>query len=196
MPAFLQYLVHRIIPKPKQMISRIVLSISLLFSAAALAAEPDSLHPKLEPLRPYLHQHWQGELTQPGADKTVIDRAYWSRALNGQAIKTVHSINDGAYGGESFIFWDEAKQSLAYYYFTTGGFYTHGTMQFDPAIGQIIAVEKVENNQNGIAEVKSYSRIMPDGTMQVKSSYLQNGNWVDGHSATYHKVAQQQIIFK
>ncbi|MDX1392414.1 MAG: hypothetical protein R3241_08535, partial [Rheinheimera sp.] len=147
-------------------------------------------------LRPYLNQHWQGNLTQPGADKTVIDRAYWSRALNGQAIKTVHSINNGEYGGESFIFWDESKQSLAYYYFTTAGFYTHGTMQFDANIGQIVALEKVENNQNGVTEVKSYSRIMPDGTMEVKSSYLQNGNWVDGHSATYKKVAQQQIIFK
>jgi hypothetical protein len=167
-----------------------------LLSALVCADEQANLHPKLEPLRAYLNQHWQGDLTQPGAEKKVVDRAYWSRALNGQAIKTVHSINNGDYGGESFIFWDEAKQSLAYYYFTTAGFYTHGTMQFDTTVGQIIAIEKVENNQNGISEVKSFSRIMPDGTMEVKSSYLQNGNWVDGHSASYKKVAQQQIIFK
>lgn len=176
--------------------NRILFTIMLMFSLALMATEQGSLHPKLEPLRPYLNQHWQGNLTQPGADKTVIDRAYWSRALNGQAIKTVHSINNGEYGGESFIFWDESKQSLAYYYFTTAGFYTHGTMQFEANIGQIVALEKVENNQNGVTEVKSYSRIMPDGTMEVKSSYLQNGNWVDGHSATYKKVTQQQIIFK
>jgi hypothetical protein len=174
----------------------ILLGSMLMLSFALSAAELGSLHPKLEPLRPYLDQHWQGDLTQAGSEKKVVDRSYWSRALNGQAIKTMHSINDGEYGGESFIFWDDAKQNLAYYYFTTAGFYTHGTMQFDANIGQIVALEKVENNQNGITEVKSYSRIMPDGTMEVKSSYLQNGNWVDGHSATYKKVAQQQIIFK
>ncbi len=167
----------------------------LLMSGLVGARETLPLHPKLEPLRPYLNQHWQGDLTQPGTDTAVIDRSLWSRALNGQAIKTVHSVNDGQYGGESFIFWDEAKQSLAYYYFTTAGFYTHGTMQFDAQVGEIIAVEKVENNQNGITEVKSFSRIMPDGKMKVKSSYLQNGNWIEGHSATYQPVAAQPIRF-
>jgi hypothetical protein len=176
--------------------NRLLLCIAVLICQPLFAAGQEVLHPKLEPLRPYLDQHWQGELTQPGSDKKVVDRSIWSRALNGQAIKTVHSINHGDYGGESFIFWDEAKQSLAFYYFTTAGFYTHGTMQYDANVGQIVALEKVENNQNGVTEVKSFSRIMPDGTMEVKSSYLQNGNWVDGHSATYRKVAQQQIIFK
>ncbi|KUM54772.1 hypothetical protein [Rheinheimera sp. EpRS3] len=176
--------------------SRIFLSMLLLCVSALCAAEQVALHPKLEPLRPYLNQHWQGDLSQPGADAKVIDRSLWSRALNGQAIKTVHSINDGQYGGESFIFWDENQQSLAYYYFTTAGFYTHGTMTFDTQVGEIIAQEKVQNNQNGITEVKSFSRIMPDGTLDVKSNYLQNGSWVEGHRATYKPVAQQQIIFK
>ena len=69
-------------------------------------------------------------------------------------------------------------------------------MEFNSNIGEIIALEQVENNQNGITQVKSFSRIMPDGTMETKSSYLQNGSWVEGHSATYQPVAQQQIIFK
>lgn len=171
-------------------------ALMLLCSTALVAAGQGELHPKLEPLRPYLEQHWQGELSQPGAAEKVIDRALWSRALNGQAIKTVHSVNDGQYGGESFIFWDESKQSLAYYYFTTAGFYTHGTMSFDSQLGEIVALEMVENNQNGITQVKSFSRIMPDGSLHTKSSYLQNGTWVDGHSATYKPVAQQQIRFK
>mgnify|MGYP006145179943 FL=1 len=170
--------------------------LSVLLSTAVFATEQGSLHPKLEPLRPYLNQMWQGDLTQPGTADKMIDRSLWSRALNGQAIKTVHSINDGQYGGESFIFWDESKQSLAYYYFTTAGFYTHGTMEFNMQSGEIVALENVENNQNGITQVKSFSRIMPDGTLETKSSYLQNGNWVDGHSATYNPVAQQQIMFK
>ena len=176
--------------------TKLLSGILLLLSSITIAAEPATLHPKLEPLRPYLDQHWQGDLSQPGSDKMVIDRSYWNRALNGQAIKTVHSINNGDYGGESFIFWDESKQSLAYYYFTTAGFYTHGTMEFNAQSGEIVALENVENNQNGITQVKSFSRIMPDGTLQTKSSYLQNGNWVDGHSATYKPVAAQPIRFK
>jgi hypothetical protein len=168
----------------------------LLLSGLVCANETLPLHTKLEPFRPYLNQHWQGDLTQPGKTEKVIDRSLWSRALNGQAIKTVHSINNGEYGGESFIFWDEKKQSLAYYYFTTAGFYTHGTMEFNVQSGEIVALEKVENNQNGITQVKSFSRILPDGTLQTKSSYLQNGNWVEGHSATYQPVAAQPIRFK
>ncbi|MEO3878495.1 hypothetical protein [Rheinheimera fenheensis] len=168
----------------------------LLLSGLVGANETLPLHTKLEPFRPYLNQHWQGDLTQPGKTEKVIDRSLWSRALNGQAIKTVHSINNGEYGGESFIFWDEKKQSLAYYYFTTAGFYTHGTMEFNVQSGEIVALENVENNQNGITQVKSFSRILPDGTLQTKSSYLQNGNWVEGHSATYQPVAAQPIRFK
>ncbi|MEO3678536.1 hypothetical protein [Rheinheimera fenheensis] len=168
----------------------------LLLSGLVGANETLPLHTKLEPFRPYLNQHWQGDLTQPGKIEKVIDRSLWSRALNGQAIKTVHSINNGEYGGESFIFWDEKKQSLAYYYFTTAGFYTHGTMEFNVQSGEIVALENVENNQNGITQVKSFSRILPDGTLQTKSSYLQNGNWVEGHSATYQPVAAQPIRFK
>ncbi|SNY55779.1 hypothetical protein SAMN06297280_2973 [Arsukibacterium tuosuense] len=167
-----------------------------LFAGIAAAVEPPKLHPQLEVFRPYLGQYWQGDLAQPGSEKPAIDLSHWSRALNGQAIKTVHSINDGEYGGESFIFWDDTKKSLAYYYFTTAGFYTHGTMQVNPQSGEITALENVENNQNGITQVKSHSKLMPDGSLQVRSSYLQNEQWVDGHSALYQPVAPQEIIFK
>tara|TARA_R110002126_G_scaffold10245_75_gene46770 strand:- start:13677 stop:14207 length:531 start_codon:yes stop_codon:yes gene_type:complete len=173
----------------------IFLIFSLMFSTV-LTAQEAALHPKLEVFRPYLGQYWQGDLSQPGSDKALIDRSHWARALNGQAIKTVHSINDGEYGGESFIFWDESKQKLAYYYFTTAGFYTHGTMEFNPQSGEIIALEQVENNQNGITQVKSRSKIMTDGSLEVRSTYLQNEQWVEGHSAVYQLVAPQQIKFK
>lgn len=178
------------------MMKNLFLVCCLFYGFAASAQETTILHPQLEVFRPYLGQYWQGNLTQPGTDKPVIDRSHWSRALNGQAIKTVHSINDGEYGGESFIFWDDTRKSLAYYYFTTAGFYTHGTMEFNPQSGEITALENVANNQNGITQVKSYSKIMPDGSLQVRSSYLQNEQWVDGHSAVYQPVAAQQILFK
>lgn len=166
----------------------------LVWLCGAVQAAALPLHPKLEVFRPYLDTYWQGDLTQPGKTEKTIDRSHWSRALNGMAIKTVHSINDGAYGGESMIFWDEAKQSLAYYYFTTAGFYTHGTMEFDSTNNRIIARETVENNANGITEVQSSSELNGD-ELKVRSRYLQNGNWVDGHSANYQRSAAMPIKF-
>lgn len=87
--------------------------IFALFSFTTFAAEP-VLHEKLEIFRPFLNSHWEGDLTAPGKDKKMIDRSVWSRALNGQAIKTVHSINDGEYGGETMIFWDQKQGKVVY----------------------------------------------------------------------------------
>lgn len=165
----------------------------LCWTTTALAQQP-TLHPQLEVFRPYLDTYWQGELTAPGSEEKQVDRSHWSRVLNGMGIKTVHAINDGVYGGESIIFWDEAKQSLAYYYFTTAGFYTHGTMRFDATTGSIIAQETVENNENGITEVQSSSTISGD-TLRVQSRYLKNGEWVPGHSVEYQRVTATPIKF-
>lgn len=168
--------------------------IAAVFACTAVAAPP-VLHPELEIFRPFLDSHWEGDLTEPGKEKKMIDRSIWSRALNGQAIKTVHSINDGEYGGETMIFWDQQQKKIAYYYFTTAGFYTHGTMIYHPDTKSIEALEKVENNAQGITQVRSYSVLDPTGMLQISSEYLQNGKWVKGHSATYKRVPQTEVKF-
>ncbi len=169
--------------------------IAALFSFSAVAAEP-VLHPELEIFRPFLESHWEGDLTEPGKDKKMIDRSIWSRALNGQAIKTVHSINDGDYGGETMIFWDQKQQKIAYYYFTTAGFYTHGTMTYNPATKSIEALENVENNAQGITQVRSSSVLDEKGVLNVSSEYLQNGKWIKGHSALYKRVPKTEVKFR
>ncbi|KOO58311.1 hypothetical protein WH43_11190 [Rheinheimera sp. KL1] len=168
--------------------------IAAVFACTAVAAPP-ALHPQLEIFRPFLDSHWEGDLTQPGKEKKLIDRSIWSRALNGQAIKTVHSINDGEYGGETMIFWDQKQKKIAYYYFTTAGFYTHGTMTYNPDTKSIEALEKVENNAQGITQVRSHSVLEPTGILQISSEYLQNGEWVKGHSATYKQVPKTEVVF-
>lgn len=168
--------------------------IAAVFACTAVAAPP-ALHPQLEIFRPFLDSHWEGDLTEPGKEKKMIDRSIWSRALNGQAIKTVHSINDGEYGGETMIFWDQQQKKIAYYYFTTAGFYTHGTMTYNPDTKSIEALEKVENNTQGITQVRSHSVLDPTGMLQISSEYLQNGKWVKGHSATYKRVPQTEVKF-
>jgi hypothetical protein len=169
-------------------------SIIAFLSFASFSAEP-VLHPELEIFRPFLNSHWEGDLTEPGKEKKMIDRSIWSRALNGQAIKTVHSINDGEYGGETMIFWDQKQKKIAYYYFTTAGFYTHGTMTYNPATQSIEALENVENNAQGITQVRSHSVLDKSGKLEISSEYLQNGQWVKGHGALYKRVPHTEVKF-
>lgn len=155
---------------------------------------PQTLAPELELFRPYLGILWQADLEgQEGKKQT--DRAYWQRALNGQAIKTIHSINDGEYGGETMIFWDKQHKTLAYYYFTTAGFYTHGRMRFDAKSQVLTAEEQVENNANGITAVRSRS-VLTTGSLSIKSEYLQHGKWIPGHAAVYLPTKDGQVRFQ
>lgn len=170
----------------------------LIFSTAIVAgnamATQDSLNAQLEPLRPYIGKTWRGVLSEPGQPEKV-DISQWERALNGTALKIRHSVNHGEYGGETMIFVDPKTKQLTYYYFTTAGFYTHGTMQFDPKSGQLQAEEQVENNKNGITKVRSVSTLS-ERTLAVSSEYLQNGKWIKGHSATYEEAPQATVKFK
>lgn len=149
---------------------------------------------QLEIFRPYLDKVWRADMGEQNG-KPQIDHARWQRALNGQAIKSVHSINQGEYGGETLIFWDKSKNSLAYYYFTTAGFYTHGTMSFDAETQMLRAEENVENNANGITMVRSISQLQAD-RLSVKSEYLQHGKWVAGHAAVYYPTQDGEVIFR
>ncbi|TMP13435.1 hypothetical protein CWC02_20780, partial [Pseudoalteromonas sp. S2721] len=70
----------------------------------------------------------QADFNGAAGNPAVQDGSTWQRALNGTAIKPIHSSNDGEYGGASMIFWDNKNQSVVYYYFTPAGFYTQGSM--------------------------------------------------------------------
>ncbi|TXH94127.1 MAG: hypothetical protein E6Q75_14025 [Rheinheimera sp.] len=173
---------------------------AFLFGAAFLlagplsAAEQLTLSAELEPLRPYIGKTWRGQLSQPGQPE-MIDISRWERALNGTAIKISHSVNQGEYGGETILFYDKKQQSLAYYYFTTAGFYTHGTMSIDNKTKLLTAEETVENNAKGITKVRSISKLS-ENTLTTTSEYLQQGKWVAGHSAVYTEAPDAKVVFK
>lgn len=158
------------------------------------AAETGTLSAELEPLRPFLATTWRGSLSE-SQGKQSIDVAQWRRALNGTAINIVHSVNNGEYGGETMLFWDKEQQSLIYYYFTTAGFYTQGTMKYDAATKRLIAEEVVKGNVDGITKVRSISKI-EDGKLITSAEYLQKGSWVKGHSAVYLEDKNATIQFK
>jgi hypothetical protein len=166
--------------------------------ATSAAASQESLSPQLEPLRPYLGKTWRS-VPPAGDDRTaaarpVVDVSKWERALNGTAVRVLHSINDGVYGGESIIFWDEQKQSLVYYYFTTAGHYTQGTLTYKD--GVFTGDEAVTGDSEGVTQVRSTTQILPDGRMHTKAEYLQKGAWSAGHEFYYVEDPAAKVVFK
>lgn len=159
----------------------------------AVAAEQATLDPNLEPLRPWLGKTWKSDASQSG-DKPKIDVARWERALNGKAVRILHSINDGEYGGETIATWDAGKKSVVYHYFTTAGFMTTGTMTFES--GKLLTHEKVSGNAGGVSEVRGTGEIGADGTFRMKTEYLKDGKWQPGRDATYREDATATVVFK
>ena len=95
-----------------------------------------------------LEKTWRGAFKDSKPEKPTIDVQKWERALNGQAVRLLHSINDGVYGGETIFIWDEKKQTITYHYFTTAGYMTEGT--FEVKDGKFITHEYVKGSADGV----------------------------------------------
>ncbi|MDZ7265922.1 MAG: hypothetical protein ONB48_01120 [candidate division KSB1 bacterium] len=70
---------------------------------------------QLRSFQPFLDKTWKGEFKNSTREKPMFDVARWGRALNGTAVRSLHSVNNGEYGGEAIIFWDKGKQSLVFF---------------------------------------------------------------------------------
>ena len=158
------------------------------------AAETPSLDPHLEPLRPLLEKTWKGQFKDSKPEKPTIDVARWERALNGKAVRLLHSINDGVYGGETIFVWDEKKQNVSYYYFTTAGYMTIGTLTAKD--GKFITSESVSGSAGNVTEVRATCELQPDGGFHVKSEYFGNEKWSPGHEVTYREAPEAKVVFK
>jgi hypothetical protein len=159
-----------------------------------LAADTPQLAPQLEPLRPLLEKTWKGTFENSKPENPVVDVMRWERALNGKAIRVLHSINDGVYGGETIYRWDEQKKAVTYYYFTTAGFMTTGTMTFKD--GKLISHELVTGSAGGTTEVRGTSELTKDGELKVKTEHLKDGQWTPGHAVTYKQAPDAKVVFK
>ena len=158
------------------------------------AADLLRLDSHLEPLRPWLDKTWKSQFKNPKGEKVTTDVARWERALNGNAIRILHSVNDGVYGGESIVRWDEKKQAVVYHYFTTASFTTAGTMTFKD--GKILTHEVVEGDADGISEVRATFGMNPDGTFQKRTEHLKNGAWQPATETTYREEPSAVVVFK
>lgn len=172
------------------------LVLTLTFYVAStltnFAAEQGTLDPHLEPLRPWLGKTWKS--AAEGGEKPKTDVARWERALNGKAVRILHSINDGEYGGETIATWDDKKQSVVYHYFTTAGFSTTGTMSFKD--GKMTTNETVSGNAGGVTEVRGTAEMAPDGTFRMKTEYLKEGKWEPARDVVYREDATANVVFR
>ncbi|WP_286267076.1 hypothetical protein [Thalassotalea atypica] len=136
---------------------------------------------------------WKAEFEVAQGQPSVVDISKWERALNGKALRTLHSINDGEYGGESLIFFDKTKQKIVFYYFTTAEFFTQGVIEVidDKSFA---AYEDVTGNSDGITKVKSISTLQKD-KMNVSTSYLKNGQWTTPEQRVYRRTSAK-VVFK
>jgi hypothetical protein len=154
----------------------------------------EALAAPLAPFAPFIGKTYRGTFVNSTPEKPMIDVQRWERILNGQAIRILHSINDGEYGGETIMIWDPEKKSVIYYYFTTAGFYTTGTASFQD--GRLISHEKVTGEGSGITEVRATGEILPDGRLHSKAEYLKNGEWTEGHELFYGVDPTAEVRFK
>jgi hypothetical protein len=173
---------------------RIVIRAAVLAAALGLPAAAAELNPRLAPLKPLLGKTWRATFPGSTPEKPKVDVSRFEAALNGQAVRNLHSINDGEYGGETLAVWDEGKQAIVFYYFTTGGFYTTGTLAAED--GALVSREVVKGDAGGVSEVKAVFRVQPDGKLHVKTQYLKEGKWVDGRDMIYVEAPGASVRFK
>lgn len=171
-----------------------VLCTVLLVRANVLADETNSLAKGLEPLRPFLGKTWKGEFRNSTPEKPRFDVQRWERALNGKAVRVIHSVNEGAYGGESIIMPNPKTSAVEFHYFTTAGFITRGTMEVEGR--KLITHEEVTGDANGTTKVKGTTELLPDGSMRVRTSYFKNGAWEEGRDMTYKETPSAELRFK
>ncbi len=178
------------IDAPVRSLSLRILFVMLVAVLAVLAVRPALaaviLDSKLEPFRAFVGS-WQASMAWGKEKRQVLDVSSWNVALNGKALKVVHSVNDGDYGGESFIFWDKKSKTYKAFYFTTADFYTEAIITIDGP-NKFSVIEKVatagEGLSSGISEVKSTSEIR-QGELHVSTSYLKKGEWTKPETRVY-----------
>ena len=142
----------------------------------------------------HIGKTYKGEFSNSTKEKPVFDISHWERILNGMAIRIMHSVNEGEYGGESIITWSAEKNSLVSSYFTTAGFTTNAVLHFED--NKLISIEDVVGNENGITKVKAIIEFLTNGDLRNSSKYLMNDVWVDGHTIYYKEAPNAKVVFK
>ncbi len=166
--------------------------VSLVISQAR--AEEPTLAKELAGLQPVIGKVFRGEFSNSTPEKPMVDISSYERVLNGKAVRMLHSVNDGQYGGETIFMWDDQQKKVVYWYFTTAGFTTQGTLELGK--NQWTSLEEVKGNANGITKVRATTTLKDDGGLHVKSEYYTGEKWTPGHEVNYAPSKDAKVVFK
>lgn len=170
------------------MIAQLAVAILLLAAAPVAAQEPVAVQQAqtaeraLSAFDPLIGKIWRGaSLT----DAAIIDEIRFERVAGGQAIRSVHAVNGGAYAGETLITVDKATGKLVTFYATNGGFYTTGVAEVRGP-GAFVFEQQVHGLE-GIDEVQA-TTTLENGVYAIRSRHLINGQWVETGGFDYRAV--------
>ena len=80
-------------------------------------------------MEPFLGNTYKGNFINSTIKNPMIDILSFERSLNGNAIKVIHSVNDGEFGGETMVMYNPEKGGLQSWYFTSAGSLTIQNVQ-------------------------------------------------------------------
>jgi len=155
---------------------------------ASASAEP---YAPMAPFAGLDGKAFRAEWSDDGKMKTA-DVATYELILGGRALQSTHRIEGSTYGGRTIFFYDEAARKYVFHYFTTGGFHTTGTAEFED--GVMTSEEKVEGHAT-IASVRSQAAFAPD-KIRVEVIYVgKDGSQSPQPGRTYTPVANPGELF-
>ena len=147
----------------------------------------------LNGMKPFIGNTYKGNFINSTKENPMFDVLSFERALNGNAIKVIHSVNNGEFGGETMIMWNPEKGGLQSWYFTSAGSLTIQNVQIKK--NTFISIENVERNQNGITKVKTIIEVFNGDQIKKRTKYLMNNLWKDGSETLYNKVNGLKPVF-
>ena len=164
---------------------------ALIVSAQTKSEPPLSDH--LIEMKPFIGNTYKGDFINSTKENPMFDVLSFERALNGNAIKVIHSVNNGEFVGETMVMWNPEKGGLQSWYFTSAGSLTIQNVQIRKNI--FISIENVERNQNGITKVKTIMEVLNEDQIKKRTKYLMNNMWKDGSETLYNKINGLKPVF-
>jgi hypothetical protein len=128
---------------------------------------------------------WRSEPVAEG-ETGPADVSAWSWDLGGRVLVNRHALEDGSYGGVTYVYENGQTGSLDYVYVTSAGFHTTGTFVLGND-GSWTAEEAVTGHDT-ITRVRSTGRLTPEGAMTMTSEYFAKGEWSPGRNVVYTEV--------
>ena len=171
----------------RTMIGAVLGALVLAFGpmAAAQPAElppPDAGRAAYAPFEHLIGRTWRGVGT---GEQAVEDIQRWDWAVGGHAVRVTHSVNGGAYGGETLIFRDRDSGAYIFHYFTSGGFHTTGVMR--PTGPGAFEVEEEVHGIEGFGRLRSTLTMGEDGVHRSRTFMERDGAWVESGGFDYRE---------